>query len=214
MTLTEEQRKRIEKNRKRALEIKRKKQLEQQQQQQQLQKVENHINDESSMSMSPAKSIFDAGGFIGKSASSHSKKRRLNNDGGAYNNGSNGQEKMACSNSDTTASLKRGMNNNNDIESDNISLEEFEQNASQYISQTEAQRLYCIPKGTLDVCSYIEKDNPHKRGWSKMKLYYRNDVRTRAYKRFGGKEGLIAEREKRRKKRSDKDLEAVKNVFR
>lgn len=211
MTLTEEQRKRIEKNKKRALEIKRKKQLEQQQQQQQLQKVENHINDESSTS--PAKSIFDAGGFIGKSASSHSKKRKLNNDGGAYNNGSNGQEKMACSNSDTT-SLKRGINNNNDIESDTISLEEFEQNASQYISQTEAQRLYCIPKGTLDVCSYIEKDNPHKRGWSKMKLYYRNDVRTRAYKRFGGKEGLIAEREKRRKKRSDKDLEAVKNVFR
>ena len=208
MTLTEEQRKRIEKNRKRALEIKRKKQLEQQQQQNQ--KVENHINDESSTS--PAKSIFDAGGFIGKSASD-SKKRKLNNDGGAYNNGSNGQEKMACSNSDTTK-LKRGINNNNDIESDTISLEEFEQNASQYISQTEAQRLYCIPKGTLDVCSYIEKDNPHKRGWSKMKLYYRNDVRTRAYKRFGGKEGLIAEREKRRKKRSDKDLEAVKNVFR
>ena len=209
MVLTEEQRQRIEENRKRALEIKRKKQLEKEKEQ---------------------NNIFDAGGFIvGNSSheeitesSSQNKKRRVDNNEGLEDGIAGGWDKKGCSNKKEDETTKSNGNNNSNStkqnESDNNdddteSLEEFELNSSPYISQTEAQRQYCIPKGTLDVCSYVEKDNPHKKGWSKMKLYHRSEIRKRAYKRFGGKEGLILEREKRRKKRCEKDMNDVKNVF-
>merc|ERR1712086_558221 len=93
---------------------------------------------------------------------------------------------------------------------DESSLEDFEHNASTHISQAEAKRSYCVPPGTLAVCAYIERENPHQRGWAKMKLYSRSDVRRRARKRFGGKGGLVEEREK---KRFEKDMEEMKDVF-
>ena len=210
MVLTEEQRQRMEENRKRALEIKRKKQLEKEKEQ---------------------SNIFDAGGFIvGNSSheeitesSSQNKKRRMDNNEGLGDGIAGGWDKKGSNNKEDETTKSNGNNNststkqsesdNDDDDDDTESLEEFELNSSPYISQTEAQRQYCIPKGTLDVCSYVEKDNPHKKGWSKMKLYHRSEVRKRAYKRFGGKEGLILEREKRRKKRSEKDMNDVKNVF-
>jgi len=94
--------------------------------------------------------------------------------------------------------------------SDDESLEEFERDASAYVSQTEAQKTYCLPKGTIDVLSFVERDNPHQRGFSKMKLYSRAEVRRRARKRFGGKSGLITEREKRKMKRYEQELKEVK----
>lgn len=206
MALTEEQRRRMEENRKRALEIKRKKQLEREEKEKR--SVEGN-------------NVFEAGGFVSSSTEtveSQSKKRRLNgalpNDGNAGGKGGNVEESTTSkkSNSSNGDSLTtKDTRHDNDDES---SLEEFELSASQYVSQTEAQRTYCIPKGTLEVCSFIEKDNPHKRGWSKMKLYDRSEVRRRARKRFGGKEGLIQEREKRKKKRFEKDMEDMKDVFR
>ena len=172
MALTEEQRKRIEENRKRALEIRKKKETE---------KKESTISS----------SVFDEGGFV-----QDNKKRKIED---------SGYKKVE--------DIKQSTTNTTDNDSDTESLEHFELNASQYISQTDAQRLYCVPKGTLDVCTFIEKDNPHNKGFAKMKLYLRKDVRKRSHKRFGGKQGLILEREKRRKKRSAKDLEESKNIF-
>ena len=201
MALTEEQRKRMEENRKRALEIKRKKQLE---------KEKNNMMVASSTANN-ATNVYDAGGFVGKVSSgnmeSPNKKRRMNN------NDKSGNEKDGC-----TKSSGKGEAHTNTIScmgdaSDDESLEDFEINAAPYISQTEAQRTYCLPKGTLDVCSFIEKDNPHKKGWSKMKLYVRSEVRKRAHKRFGGKAGLIEERNKRKNRRFEKDLAGVKHVF-
>jgi len=180
MALTEEQRKRIDENRKRALKIRKKKQEK---------KEENTTS-----------SVFDEGGFV-----QENKKRKIE-DIEAVGGG-----KIGDSGYKKEEGIKQSASNNSD--SDNESLEHFEINASQYISQTDAQRLYCVPKGTLDVCTYVEKDNPHNKGFAKMKLYLRKDVRKRAHKRFGGKEGLILEREKRRKKRSAKDLEESKNIF-
>ena len=176
MALTEEQRKRIEENRRRALEIRNKKEAE---------KKESTISS----------SVFDEGGFV-----QENKKRKIKD-----NEVLGGGKK-------STPQTKQSTNTTNN-DSDTESLEEFELNASQYISQTDAQRLYCVPKGTLDVCTFIEKDNPHNKSFSKMKLYLRKDVRKRAHKRFGGKQGLILEREKRRKKRNAKDLEESKNIF-
>jgi len=145
-------------------------------------------------------SVFDEGGFV-----QENKKRKIEDIEAV------GGRKIGDSGYKKEEGIKQSASNNSD--SDTESHEDFEINASQYISQTDAQRLYCVPKGTLDVCTYVEKDNPHNKGFSKMKLYVRSEVRKRSHKRFGGKQGLILEREKRRKKRSAKDLEESKNIF-
>ena len=204
MTLTEEQLKRMEESRKRALEIKRKRELE-------------NVQKGRKMASGHESSVFDAGGFIGMSSEkkmeSPSKVSRLDDGSKETMMGSKkggvgeGSAKLFPNKKDHDSI--EGVNDD-----DESSLEDFEQNASPYISQTEAQRLYCIPLGTLAVCTYIEKDNPRKSGWSKMKLYLRSEVRWRARKRFGGMEGLIKEREQRKKKRFEKDLEEMKDVFR
>ena len=94
------------------------------------------------------------------------------------------------------------------------SLEAFEEGASEYITKQEAMKMYCLPQGTLDVCSFIEKPNPKKMSWSSMKLYSRAEIRQRAHIRYGGVNGLSAEREKRSRSRFEKDLEKSKLVFR
>lgn len=96
---------------------------------------------------------------------------------------------------------------------ENVELEAFEVNASHLVTKKEAKEIYCLPDGTLEVCSFVEKENPHRKGWNKMKLYERSDIRSRARKRYGGMEGLIAERNKRAKKRFEKDLEKTKDIF-
>ena len=101
---------------------------------------------------------------------------------------------------------------NLDTQDDDESLEDFERGASEYITQTEVQKVYCLPKGTIDVMSFIEKDNPHQRGWTKMKLFSRSDARSRARKRFGGKDKLVAEREKRKRKKYENELKEVKKM--
>jgi len=206
MALTEEQRQRMEENRKRALEIKRKKQLE---------KEKETVVAAASV---PSR-VFDAGGFFGKSPEekieSQSKKRRIEDVSKDVVDGKMRHKDVG----DTIPTRKFTGNNitdkntidNNDDES---SLEDFEIDASPHISQTEAQRTYCVPMGTLAVCSFIEKENPRQRGWNKMKLYDRAEVRRRARKRFGGKGGLQAERDKRKKRRFEKDLKEMKDVFR
>ena len=165
-------------------------------------------------------SVFDDGGFIRSSSDGGPsiekemelqciKRARLSNDVSDINdtetNKSNRQQQTRVG-----SSVK---DENVDNEDDNISLEEFELNASPYISQTEAQRLYCVPLGTLAVCTYIEKPNPRSKSFTPMKLYNRSEVRQRAHVRYGGKAGLIAERERRKKNRSDKDLDEMTNIF-
>mmetsp|Transcript_12660 Transcript_12660/g.27730 ORF Transcript_12660/g.27730 Transcript_12660/m.27730 type:complete len:193 (-) Transcript_12660:648-1226(-) len=192
MALTEEQKKRIEENRKRALEIRQKKQVEQERAALLGGRYDEgtggfiaNPSNEAGGVQRKERSVFDGGhGSIGDGNRIQTAAKRIENDGGSG------------------------------VEEDEESLEDFEHEATAYISQTEAQREYCVPLGTLQVCSFIEKDNPHKRGWSKMKLYSRSEIRRRARKRFGGKEGLIREREKRKEKRLAKDLDGVKDAFR
>jgi DNA-repair protein complementing XP-A cells len=97
---------------------------------------------------------------------------------------------------------------------DDDELEAFEEGASEYVTKQEAMKMYCLPAGTLAVCEVIEKPNPRNGAWNSMKLYRRSEVRRRARQRFGGLEGLIAEREKRAEKRFEKDLERTKDIFR
>merc|ERR1712194_895926 len=92
-------------------------------------------------------------------------------------------------------------------------LEAFEEGASDLVTKSEAKKMYCLPEGSLAVCTVVEKENPRHKSWSKMKMYDRKEVRRRARKRHGGKEGLIAERRKREDNRFRNDMEKTKNIF-
>jgi hypothetical protein len=92
-------------------------------------------------------------------------------------------------------------------------LEQFEEGASEYVNKTEAMKVYCLPEGTLAVCSYVEKQNPKHKQWVPMKLYLRSEIRRRAHERWGGIEGLMAERQRRETKQFQRDMEKTKDVF-
>ena len=204
MVLTDEQRKRMDENRNKALETRQRKQRE---------------RIEATMATGAASSdVLNQAHkeFVAEQPSeleSRNKKMKTN-DGGLKSVLAEGNE--LCHEELGAIGLEsvKHINKKETEVDDDESLEDFERNASPYISQTEAQRTYCVPLGTLAVCSYIEKENPHKRGWSKMKLYLRSEVRSKARKRFGGKEGLIRERERRRQKRFQRDFAEMNNVFR
>lgn len=91
--------------------------------------------------------------------------------------------------------------------------EEWEIGMSEWVSKKEAVTKYCLPEGTLAVCEVSTKENPHHKAWASMKLYRRSELRERAYKRHGGKEGLIQERTQREQKRLAKDMKAADNIF-
>lgn len=92
--------------------------------------------------------------------------------------------------------------------------EEWELGLPEWVTKKEAVSKYCLPEGTLAVCEVKTKDNPHRKGWAPMKLFRRSQIRQKAYKRFEGKEGLIAERTKRANKRLEKDMAAADKIFR
>lgn len=94
-----------------------------------------------------------------------------------------------------------------------VELEEFEEHASEFVTKTEAMKMYCLPEGTLAVCQFKERDNPHHKGWTPMKMFWRSEIRKRARKRFGGLEELVAERKTRQERRFAKDLEKAKDIF-
>ena len=111
------------------------------------------------------------------------------------------------------ASSKKFKTNDSDDRDEEVELEDFEVGASEWVTKKEAISKYCLPEGTLAVCKYTEKENPHHKGWKPMKLYSRAEVRRRARERFGGLEELKAERRRREEKRFSNDLEKTKNVF-
>lgn len=91
--------------------------------------------------------------------------------------------------------------------------EDWEIDASEWITKKEAMTKYCLPEGTLAVCEVSMKDNPHNKGWAPMKLFRRSEVRSRAYLRHGGKQGLVKERARRETKKLEKDLEKAEDIF-
>jgi len=95
----------------------------------------------------------------------------------------------------------------------NAPLEDFEEGASEWVSKKEAMSKYCLPEGSMAVCLYEEKQNPHNPLFKPMKLYKRSEIRYRAHKRHGGLEGLVIERNKRRKRKLDKDMEDAADIF-
>jgi XPA protein C-terminus len=187
MTLTEEQKERIRQNRERALEIQRqrKKELE-----------KSHVNNDTNSPITPQKrQLLDR-----------------NHDGGGSSPCKRERSADTKPPTPTTTTTSGGTSQTQDVrEADD--LEPFEEGASEYVTKAEAKKMYCLPEGTLAVCKVVEKDNPRHKGWSKMKLYYRTELRQRAHKRFDGREGLAAERKRREDERFYKDLQKTKNIF-
>lgn len=100
-----------------------------------------------------------------------------------------------------------------DRHDEEVELEDFEVNASPFVTKHEAMKMYCLPLGTLEVCEFVEKPNPRNQRFSSMKLYRRSEIRRRARERYGGLEGLMKERKQRERKRLEKDLEDVHGIF-
>ena len=67
---------------------------------------------------------------------------------------------------------------------------------------------WLLPDGTISVLSFVERDNPNNRGWAPMKLYLTKHVRERSYARWGGEEGLEAERRRRQEKKCERSVKA------
>lgn len=125
------------------------------------------------------------------------------------------QESIGDSRNDIKAAKKPKTESKVEKEEEEVvELEAFEEGASEYVTKQEAMKMYCLPAGTLAVCKVTEKPNPRNSSWSSMKLYERAEIRRRARKRFGGLDGLVAERKKREEKRMRDDMERTKDVFR
>lgn len=114
----------------------------------------------------------------------------------------------AKTNKNTNKNIKKKEKNNEEVE-----LEEFEVDASPFVTKQEAMKKYCLPAGTLEVCSFEERVNPRNAKFSMMKLYDRSEIRRRARERFGGLEGLVEERRKREMKRFERDFEDANDIF-
>mmetsp|Transcript_11727 Transcript_11727/g.16436 ORF Transcript_11727/g.16436 Transcript_11727/m.16436 type:complete len:170 (+) Transcript_11727:367-876(+) len=168
MTLTEEQKEQIRKNREKALELqkKRKQALKEEKEQQTILNGDNKNKN-------------------------HTKKQKIA--------------------TETQGIDKQRSTEQEDYEEE---LEDWEIDASLYVSKKEAQSMYCLPEGTLAVCTFVEKENPRNKGFAPMKLYERKDIRQRAHRRFGGVDGLQKERKQREENRFRKDLERTKDIFR
>eukprot|EP00526_Cylindrotheca_closterium_P022540 CAMPEP_0113638934 /NCGR_PEP_ID=MMETSP0017_2-20120614/20412_1 /TAXON_ID=2856 /ORGANISM="Cylindrotheca closterium" /LENGTH=184 /DNA_ID=CAMNT_0000550097 /DNA_START=436 /DNA_END=990 /DNA_ORIENTATION=- /assembly_acc=CAM_ASM_000147 len=183
MALTEEQKERIKQNRERALRIKK-------------ERMER----------------------LAKEKEDADKKRKLNQGGGG--GGREGETLQAATirNEDVvrTSNKKQKLQaakKQQEEEKDDLELEEFEVGASEWITKSEAMKMYCVPQGTLAVCQVEERPNPHHASWKPMKLYLRSQVRQKGRKRFGGLEGLVEERNKRRQKQLEKDMAKARSIF-
>ena len=127
------------------------------------------------------------------------------------NNNNNNNIKIST-NEAKSATKSQTKNDKQELD-EQVELEEFEIDASPYVTKQDAMKLYCLPTGTLEVCEFVEKDNPRNQKFSRMKLYDRNEIRRRARERFGGLDGLKEERGNRERKRFERDFEDVNNIF-
>lgn len=173
MTLTEEQKERIRKNRERALEIQKRRREE-----------------------------------LETKQSPHDKES-----GGSNDENPHAEKKIRVCQSKDDKSGVVGSHEKGGDQAESLELEEFEVGASKYVTKKEAMKMYLIPEGTLAVCKYEEKQNPHNKHFQPMKLYDRSEIRRLSRERFGGLQGVIEERRKRQEKRFYKDLDEAKDLF-
>lgn len=192
MTLTPEQEERIRINRERALEIRRKR----------LESKKSVASNNNNNHEGVAAAVVVVGG---------------DNKTKAEECSIESSSSMAATNGTKTNTSEKKTENAGEEKNDSsdvVTLEDFEVDAPPTVTKREAMEKYCLPEGTLAVCSFSTRENPRRKGWHPMKLYNRAEIRERARKRHGGLEGLIRERQRREEKRLKRDLDATKDVFR
>ena len=76
----------------------------------------------------------------------------------------------------------------------------------QLINKTTASTEYLLPDDTFRHMKHKTVDNPHRKGWSEMKLFLRRHARQEAEHRWGNMELLGHERRKREGKKLEREL--------
>lgn len=197
MGLTPEQQERIRLNRERAYKIQQEKKRKQEAEKQKQQQQQAQEGEESDIDKKRAAAVTCSNRDGDDSSTVHNITSPLLTGGKA-----NKRQKVL-----------NGNGKEEDDDDDDIILEEFEINASDYVTKNDAKNIYCLPDGTLAICDYIEKDNPHNNKFKPMKLYVRKEIRKRARKRYGGLIGLQEERRKRQLRKYENDIQKTKNIF-
>jgi DNA repair protein len=72
---------------------------------------------------------------------------------------------------------------------------------------------FLLQEGTIRVMPFLERSNPRNTKYTKMKLYCRKQLRAKAYERWEGPEGLEEEMDRRKKRRYESALERTVNIF-
>lgn len=193
MVLTEEQIERIRKNRERALQIQKERREKQEREQGKTRKNTNNGNDENN----PLKK----------------QKTTKSNDSALLSSSSSSIPTTTPRSNPVSKTSSASEDNNGNEYHSSEPLEESEEGASEWVTKTEAMNMYCLPEGSMAVCSFEERENPRNPLFKPMKLYRRSEIRYRAHKRHGGLEGLVKERNRRRKRKLDKDMEAAMDIF-
>jgi len=193
MVLTEEQIERIRKNRERAMQIQKERREKQEKQREKQKNNTDNGNDQNN----PFK-----------------KQKTTKSNGSASLSSLSSSIPTTTPRSNPVSKSSSASEDSNDNEYHSREpLEEFEEGASEWVTKTEAMNMYCLPEGTMAVCSCEERENPRNPLFKPMKLYRRSEIRYRAHKRHGGLEGLVKERNRRRKRKLDKDMEAAMDIF-
>lgn len=238
MTLTEEQKAKIEENRRRALEVRAQRlQREQQQQQQQEQQQTASASASSSAPSASASAsaaalqeLLDEGGFA-------KEKSDENNDDGSITSTTTAtahqapppsssshpptappsKPKLAGKEGDTCEVCGSGLIDPKFKEVFEIlvcaSCKTQHEDDYALLSKGDAVAEFLLQEGTIRVMPYLERSNPRNKKYQSMKLYCRKQLRAKSYERWGGPEGLEEEFEKRRKRKYETALEKTVNVF-
>lgn len=81
------------------------------------------------------------------------------------------------------------------------------------LSKGEAMAEYCLQEGTIRMMPCLERRNPRHGKFNAMKLYCRKQLRAKAHERWGDREGLEEELERRRRRKYETALGKTVDVF-
>lgn len=81
------------------------------------------------------------------------------------------------------------------------------------LTKKQVQDEYLLPDGSIQVLTFIEKENPRNVLWSSMKLYLRKHALALSLKRFGSEEAINMEKLRRKSSKYDKEVAKVNQMM-
>ena len=82
-----------------------------------------------------------------------------------------------------------------------------------FINKTEAIATHMITEDSLHSLKFILKDNPHRKGWTQMKLYLRKQIKELQMERFGSEENFEREKKRRKELKFEKELKSTQTLL-